>query len=44
MSKTEKFMVDRTNDSYSISSLEQIIKLWTKTYNRHGKPDWSHQN
>lgn len=41
MSESEK-VLDKTEDSYSINSLEQIIELWTKTYNQHGKPDWSH--
>ncbi|MDD4353975.1 MAG: nuclear transport factor 2 family protein [Candidatus Nanoarchaeia archaeon] len=25
-----------------IKNKEQFMKLWTKTYNTHGKPDWSH--
>lgn len=41
MSESEK-VLDKNEDSYSINSLEQIIELWTKTYNQHGKPDWSH--
>lgn len=41
MSESEK-VLDKKEDSYSINSLEQIIELWTKTYNQHGKPDWSH--
>lgn len=31
-----------TNCSYSIKTLDQIIELWTKTYNAEGKIDWSH--
>ncbi|MGC8820420.1 MAG: nuclear transport factor 2 family protein [Fervidobacterium sp.] len=27
---------------YKIHNLEQIIVLWSKTYNTEGKPDWSH--
>lgn len=27
---------------YQISSKEQVAKLWSKTYNQKGKPDWSH--
>jgi len=27
---------------YSLSSAEQILGLWSKTYNTQGKPDWSH--
>jgi len=27
---------------YSITSLEQLLQLWTKTYNHEGRPDWSH--
>jgi hypothetical protein len=27
---------------YSITSLEQLLQLWTKTYNHQGRPDWSH--
>ena len=26
---------------YSLSSAEQILGLWSKTYNTQGKPDWS---
>lgn len=29
-------------DNFTIKTLEQIIELWTKTYNTEGKPDWSH--
>ncbi len=28
--------------NHSIESAEQIIELWSKTYNTEGKPDWSH--
>jgi hypothetical protein len=27
---------------YSLTSSEQILDLWSKTYNTQGKPDWSH--
>jgi limonene-1,2-epoxide hydrolase len=27
---------------FSIHEVEQIIELWSKTYNNEGKPDWSH--
>jgi limonene-1,2-epoxide hydrolase len=32
------------NNNFSLSSLSttQIKELWSKTYNRDGKPDWSH--
>src|SRR5680860_1919124 len=32
------------NNNFSLSSLsiDQIKELWSKTYNRDGKPDWSH--
>lgn len=32
------------NNSFNLSSLStnQIKELWSKTYNRDGKPDWSH--
>ena len=23
-------------------TVERILSLWSKTYNSHGKPDWSH--
>lgn len=26
----------------SIESTDQVVELWSKTYNTHGKPDWSH--
>lgn len=29
-------------DEFSIESADQIRKLWSKTYNTEGKPDWSH--
>jgi limonene-1,2-epoxide hydrolase len=28
--------------STSIESIEQIVELWSKTYNTQGTPDWSH--
>ena len=31
-------MSDKTN----LLTLEEIKQLWTNTYNREGKPDWSH--
>jgi len=33
-----------TEPSYSLSELseEEIRGLWSRTYNREGKPDWSH--
>jgi len=32
------------NNNFNLSSLstDQIKELWSKTYNRGGKPDWSH--
>ncbi len=27
---------------YTITSIEQVVDLWSKTYNTLGKPDWSH--
>jgi hypothetical protein len=30
------------NDEFVITDLEQFTALWSKTYNREGKPDWSH--
>ncbi|MCA1949340.1 MAG: nuclear transport factor 2 family protein [Treponema sp.] len=30
------------DDPYVITSLEQFTALWSQTYNREGKPDWSH--
>ena len=32
------------NNKFSLSGLStiQIKELWSKTYNRDGKPDWSH--
>lgn len=26
----------------SIESIEQVVELWSKTYNEQGRPDWSH--
>lgn len=33
---------NREEKKYCIESLEQLIELWEKTYNEHGKLDWSH--
>ena len=30
------------SDKTKILTLEEIKQLWTNTYNREGKPDWSH--
>lgn len=29
-------------NEYVIKSVDQIVELWSKTYNTEGKPDWSH--
>lgn len=29
-------------DDLTITTSEQIIELWSKTYNQSGTPDWSH--
>ena len=29
-------------DEFVITKADQIIALWSKTYNEGGKPDWSH--
>ncbi len=29
-------------DESTIRNVDQIIELWSKTYNTEGKPDWSH--
>lgn len=29
-------------DSFVIRDLEQLVALWSRTYNTGGKPDWSH--
>lgn len=29
-------------DEYIIKSVDQIVELWSKTYNTEGKPAWSH--
>jgi limonene-1,2-epoxide hydrolase len=31
-----------SEQSYSLETEEQIKSLWSQTYNRQGKPDWSH--
>ena len=28
--------------AHTIDSLDQVVDLWSKTYNTQGKPDWSH--
>jgi len=38
MSETTK----QEMETYSIENVDQIKKLWSKTYNTEGKPDWSH--
>ena len=32
----------KKDDMNSITNVEQIKELWSKTYNTKGKPDWSH--
>jgi limonene-1,2-epoxide hydrolase len=29
-------------EAFCIESADQILELWSKTYNTEGKPDWSH--
>ncbi|HAA85502.1 MAG TPA: limonene-1,2-epoxide hydrolase [Kosmotogaceae bacterium] len=29
-------------DDHVITDVNQVIELWSKTYNSEGKPDWSH--
>ncbi|GAB4559442.1 MAG: hypothetical protein Kow0047_05320 [Anaerolineae bacterium] len=29
-------------DDHVITSLDQVIELWSRTYNTEGRPDWSH--
>ena len=29
-------------DNFTIKNVDQIKELWTKTYDKAGKPDWSH--
>ena len=29
-------------DNFTIENVDQIKELWTKTYDKAGKPDWSH--
>ena len=31
-----------TTGNFAIENVDQIKELWTKTYNKIGKPDWSH--
>lgn len=31
-----------SKDEFTIENIEQIKELWSKTYNKEGKPDWSH--
>lgn len=39
----EKKVVRTEQDPYVIRDLEQLVDLWSRTYNIHkGKPDWSH--
>jgi len=30
------------SSDFTIRDVEQIIDLWTRTYNEAGRPDWSH--
>ena len=34
-------LVSKT-DNFTITNVDQIKELWTKTYDKAGKPDWSH--
>jgi ketosteroid isomerase-like protein len=29
-------------EKHNSLSIEEVRELWSKTYNKHGKPDWSH--
>jgi hypothetical protein len=40
--KTMMNKVESMPDKFSIETVDQIIELWSKTYNSAGKPDWSH--
>lgn len=31
-----------TTQNHSLTSSDQVLELWSKTYNTQGKPDWSH--
>jgi len=31
-----------SQDNFAIQTLQQIVDLWTRTYNESGKADWSH--
>jgi hypothetical protein len=31
-----------TDDPYVITTIDQFTELWSRTYNRAGRPDWSH--
>ena len=42
MGQTIKEMEITESDKMEPLTVEQIFELWSKTYNRDGKPDWSH--
>jgi len=31
-----------TNESLEPLTADSVLKLWSRTYNTRGKPDWSH--
>ena len=31
-----------SQDKFAIRDLQQLVELWTRTYNESGEPDWSH--
>jgi limonene-1,2-epoxide hydrolase len=42
MAKVEDSQIHQQNSELQPLTIERIQDLWSKTYNREGKPDWSH--
>lgn len=38
----QEILVEQINESLEELTVESVLRLWSKTYNKIGKPDWSH--
>jgi hypothetical protein len=38
----QEILVEQVNQPLEELTVESVLRLWSKTYNKNGKPDWSH--
>ena len=38
----QETVFEKVNEPIEELTVESVIRLWSKTYNKNGKPDWSH--